>query len=97
MEFLRPATGATFCEWKGRASYFDVITSDEAVDCAAWSYEQPFPAFAGVAGHISFYPGRVDCFVDGERVRSQKGGFYGGWITDEVVGPFKGEPGTGGW
>jgi hypothetical protein len=64
---------------------------------AAWSYEHPFDDFARIAGHVSFYPGRVDCFVDGERVRPQAGGFYGGRVTREIVGPFKGAPGTGGW
>lgn len=97
MDLLRPAAGGTFCEWKGQASYFDAIIGDEVIEKAAWTYERPFPAFAEIAGHISFYPGRIDCYVDGGRVRPQVGGFYGGWITDEIVGPFKGEPGTGSW
>jgi uncharacterized protein (DUF427 family) len=96
-EFLRPATGSSFCEWKGQASYFHVLSGNKLIEQAAWSYEQPLAAFTGITGHISFYPGRVDCYVDGERARPQAGGFYGGWITNEVVGPFKGDPGTGGW
>jgi uncharacterized protein (DUF427 family) len=94
---LRPAAGSSFCEWKGRASYFDVLNGDEVIEQAAWSYEQARSVFAQIAGRISLYPGRVDCYVDGERVRPQAGGFYGGWITNEIVGPFKGDPGTGGW
>jgi len=97
MELLRPGTGKSACEWKGRASYFDVLSRDEVIEHAAWSYEQPLAAFTEITGHISFYPGRVDCYVDGERVRPQAGGFYGGWITNEIVGPYKGDPGTGGW
>ena len=62
-----------------------------------WSYPDPISDFSILKGYISFYPGRVDCYVDGEKVRPQPGEFYGGWITDEVVGPFKGEPGTGHW
>ena len=62
-----------------------------------WRYPEPFPEFAAFAGWVSFYPGRVSCTVDGEAVRAQAGGFYGGWITDELTGPFKGEPGTAGW
>jgi uncharacterized protein (DUF427 family) len=97
MDLLRPASGHSFCEWKGQASYFDVRTAGGEVERAAWSYEHPRAAFARIAGHIAFYPGSVACNVDGERVRPQVGGFYGGWVTSEIVGPFKGEPGTGGW
>ncbi len=57
----------------------------------------PDAAFSRLAGYLSFYPGRIECYVDGQRVRPQPGGFYGGWITDEIVGPVKGSPGTGGW
>jgi hypothetical protein len=62
-----------------------------------WSYSNPNPPFEAIAGHFSFYPALVECFVDGERVRPQPGEFYGGWVTSEIVGPFKGEPGTGQW
>lgn len=89
------APGSSFCEWKGAATYWALAAAPAAA--VGWSYEQPTPAFAAIRGHFSFYPGRVECFVAGERVRPQPGGFYGGWITSEVVGPFKGDPGTGNW
>ncbi|MFK7999343.1 MAG: DUF427 domain-containing protein [Polyangiales bacterium] len=85
------------CEWKGAATYFDVVGGDKREGGAAWSYESPFDDFADLAGHIAFYASRLECFVDGERARPQPGGFYGGWVTSELAGPFKGEPGTGGW
>ena len=96
-DLLRRAAGHSYCEWKGQAVYFDVFDGGRMIERAAWSYEDPTPAFAAIAGYLSFYPGRVACTVDGERVRPQPGAFYGGWITDEVVGPYKGEAGTGGW
>jgi uncharacterized protein (DUF427 family) len=92
---LVPAAGSSFCEWKGRARYFDVRTPEARVASAAWAYPEPFAEFAAIAGWLAFYPRRVGCFVGGERARAQAGGFYGGWITGEIVGPFKGEPGTG--
>ena len=92
--FVRLA-GATICEWKGAASYWALGTDlDRPV---AWSYERPRARFEMIRGYLAFYPGRVECFIDGERVQPQPGRFYGGWITSEVVGPFKGEPGTGHW
>ncbi len=97
MEYLRPASGHTFCEWKGQADYFSVCVDDTCAEHAAWRYREPFGEFIKIKDHLAFYPGRVACLVDGERVKAQAGGFYGGWITDEIVGPFKGEPGTGGW
>lgn len=97
MELLQPATGGSFCEWKGHAGYLDLISGDEIIEQVAWSYERPFGPFAEIADHMAFYPGRLHCYVDGERARHQAGSFYGGWITNEIVGPFKGEPGTGGW
>lgn len=95
---LRPSRRASFCEWKGRAGYYTVaIGGREAAD-TAWFYAEPLPAFAALRDHVAFYPGLMEaCFVDGERVRPQPGGFYGGWITDDVAGPFKGGPGTEGW
>lgn len=89
---------STFCEWKGSATYWDVVV-DASTDVrgAAWSYEDPSAGFVAITGALTFYPSRFECFVDGERVRPQEGGFYGGWITDDVVGPFKGGPGTWGW
>jgi uncharacterized protein (DUF427 family) len=88
----------SWCEFKGEAAYWTVTAGGETRADAAWSYPAPTPAYAAMAGAVAFYPGRMDeCLVDGERVRPQAGGFYGGWITDDVSGPFKGEPGTLGW
>lgn len=96
--FLRPGEGASVCEWKGRATYFDVVVGDARAIDAAWTYPVPSAAYAALADHVAFYAGRIDeVTVDGEVVRPQPGGFYGGWITDDVVGPFKGDPGTRGW
>ncbi len=91
---LERVGGRSYCEWKGEAAYWALEGTGEPV---AWSYPAPSPRFAQLRDYLGFYPGRVACFVDGERVRPQPGGFYGGWITDEVVGPVKGEPGTGHW
>jgi uncharacterized protein (DUF427 family) len=97
-EVLQPAAGSTFCEWKGTASYLDLVTPGRTAARAAWTYPAPSPGFEPIVGHVAVYPARVDeCRVEGEVVRAQAGGFYGGWITDRVVGPFKGEPGTLGW
>jgi hypothetical protein len=86
------------CEWKGQASYFDLTSGDERSERAAWTYDSPKPEFESIAGYISFYPGRVEAaYLDDERVRPQPGRFYGGWVTDDIVGPFKGEPGSEGW
>ena len=96
-EFFHRATGSSFCEWKGQATYWDVDVARAQEQRLAWCYDAPFSDADRLAGYFSFYPARADCWVDGEAVRAQAGGFYGGWITDEIVGPFKGEPGTGGW
>ena len=90
--------GRSFCEWKGRAHYFTVRGGDRTEADAAWGYETPHEAFEPIRGYIAFYAGRMDaCFVDGEEVLAQPGGFYGGWITTNIAGPFKGAPGTRGW
>jgi len=95
---LRPADGHTWCEWKGQASYFDLVVDDSVATRAAWTYPTPTAGFAEIAGAVAVMPGLVDrCTVDGETVLPQAGGFYGGWITSRVTGPFKGEPGTRGW
>ncbi len=95
---LEPSTGGSFCEWKGRAHYFAVRARDRVETDAAWAYASPSPAFAAITDHVAFYAGRMDaCTVDGEVVVPQPGGFYGGWITSRVVGPFKGGPGSRGW
>jgi uncharacterized protein (DUF427 family) len=97
-EYLVPSRRSSFCEWKGRAGYLSVRVGDRTAESAAWVYPDPAPAFAPIKDHISFYAGAMDeCTVDGEVVRPQPGGFYGGWITRDIVGPFKGEPGTEGW
>jgi uncharacterized protein (DUF427 family) len=94
---LRPEAGGTFCEWKGRAVYFTVCLGSRCVPHAAWSYPEPFAAFAPIRDYLAFYPAALECFVAGERVRAQAGGYYGGWITAGILGPFKGEPGSAGW
>jgi uncharacterized protein (DUF427 family) len=95
---LVPAAGSSFCEWKGQAAYFDLVGGGKRAGRAAWGYSSPTPGFAPITGHVALYAGRVDgCFVDSEQVRPQEGGFYGGWITSDVEGPFKGAPGTTGW
>ncbi len=88
----------TFCEFKGVANYLDARVGDRLVRTVAWTYREPTPGYEALAGHIAFYPGRVDAaWLDDERVKAQAGDFYGGWITNEVQGPFKGAPGTSGW
>jgi uncharacterized protein (DUF427 family) len=95
---LRPAGGSSFCEWKGWAAYEDVVAGDRIVERGAWHYPEPAAPFAALAGHVSFYPGRMDAaWLGDERVRAQLGDFYGGWITSDLRGPFKGGAGTAGW
>ncbi|WP_425146884.1 DUF427 domain-containing protein [Deinococcus sp.] len=95
---VRPASGGSVCEWKGRASYWSLSAGGVSVPAAAWSYQQPTPAFAPIAGYLSLYAGRVERItLDGEEVTPQPGEFYGGWITAEIVGPFKGIAGSMGW
>jgi len=98
LEHLEPTSGASMCEWKGRASYYRLVTEEKEADRAAFTYPDPTPEFREIQGYIAFYPSLMDnCWVDGEKVEAQEGDFYGGWITSEVVGPFKGAPGTAGW
>jgi uncharacterized protein (DUF427 family) len=89
----------TFCEWKGVASYYDVIGGDgRRAEGAAWGYADPSPGFRELIDTVAFYPSAMDeCTVDGELAVAQPGDFYGGWITREITGPFKGAPGTLGW
>lgn len=95
---LRPAEGASWCEWKGQASYLDLVVGDQVLTGIAWTYPEPSARFEALRDHVALYPGRVDrCTVDGEVVQPQPGNFYGGWITSRVTGPFKGGPGTSGW
>ncbi len=97
VDLLFPIGRRTVCEWKGVATYFDLRVGDHASPVSAWSYARPSAGYEAIRDHVAFYAGRVDAFVDGERVTPQPGGFYGGWVTSDVVGPFKGEPGTEGW
>jgi uncharacterized protein (DUF427 family) len=95
---LRPAEGSSWCEWKGRAAYLDLVAGAVVAPRAVWTYPDPTPGFEALRGAYAVMPGLVErCVVDGETVRPQEGGFYGGWVTDAVVGPFKGGPGTHGW
>jgi len=96
--YFTDAPHRTFCEWKGHAAYYTITVGAKVAPAAAWYYPHPTPAYAGIRNYIAVYPSRMDiCLVDGERVRAQPGDFYGGWITDAIVGPFKGDPGTAGW
>ncbi len=97
VELLQPFPGTSICEWKGAAKYWTLAMPISGRQAIGWSYPKARPPYGAIADFFSFYPGRVECFVDGERVRPQPGYFYGGWITDEIVGPWKGEPGTEGW
>ena len=99
LEHLRPVEGRhTYCEWKGVASYADVVVGDVVAPAAAWSYPTPTAPFADIAGYWAFYAQALDeCRVDDERVEPNPGSFYGGWITANVTGPFKGAPGTSHW
>jgi uncharacterized protein (DUF427 family) len=98
MTWLRPSPRRSLCEWKGQAVYFDLVLGDIVLPEIAWSYPRPTAAFRTLAGYLAFYAAPLDfCEVDGKRVTPQSGGFYGGWITSHVAGPFKGEPGSQGW
>ena len=95
---LEPAAGQSFCEWKGVAGYLDVRGGAEVARRAAWYYPAPTESFGALQGHVALYCGAMDsCRVDGEEVAPQPGGFYGGWVTSKVAGPFKGVPGSNGW
>ncbi len=95
---LRPASGSSFCEWKGSARYLDVVAGGRTASRVAWYYPTPTAGFAVLADHVALYAGPMDeVLVGGERVVPQPGGFYGGWITSSVTGPFKGVPGSMGW
>lgn len=96
-DLLAERPGSSACEWKGVAQYWSVRVGDRVLQDVAWSYPDPLPGFEPIRDWISFYPGRMECTVKGERVRPQPGGFYGGWVTSEIVGPVKGDPGTAGW
>ena len=95
---LRRASGSSFCEWKGAASYWDVVIGDIVVPRVGWSYPDPSPAFAILRDHVAFYAAPFErCSVDGETVVPQPGDFYGGWVAPDLAGPFKGAAGSMGW
>jgi len=94
---LQPATGGSFCEWKGPARYWSLVQGPRQLAGVAWSYPQPLTGAEALADCVAFYAHDLRCSVDGHAVRPQPGGFYGGWITPELTGPFKGDPGSDGW
>ena len=96
-DLLCKAPGSSFCEWKGKASYWDIKSNSTRSDPVAWSYEEPLQSYDKLQNHLAFYPGKVDCYLDGEKVAPQPGGFYGGWMTTKICGPVKGGPGTEWW
>ena len=96
-ELLIPGPGDSVCEWKGRAAYWSLVMGDVTVANVAWSYPDPCAEFAAIADYIAFFPRKVECFVLGVPVVQQPGRRYGGWVTPEIVGPFKGAPGTESW
>ncbi|MEE4351025.1 MAG: DUF427 domain-containing protein [Pacificimonas sp.] len=102
MSLLDPGPVTSVCEWKGAARTFDVaVPHVTRIADAAWCYPDPFDdlaeGYAEIAGWLAFYPGRIECYLDGERVQPQPGGFYGGWVTARLTGPIKGAPGSSGW
>jgi uncharacterized protein (DUF427 family) len=97
-EFLQPSDRTSFCEWKGVARYWTVAVGSRVARDAAWSYPEPDPGYESIRDYLAFYPRRMDaCYVGEHRVEPQPGFYYGGWITPELVGPFKGIPGSGSW
>jgi uncharacterized protein (DUF427 family) len=98
MQYLQVTDRASFCEWKGDALYYDVMIGDRRIANAAWAYPKPTQNFKSIANYLAFYAQLMDaCYVDQELVTPQPGEFYGGWITANIVGPFKGSPGSWGW
>ena len=95
-EMLESAPGSSVCEWKGTANYW-VLSFDPNQGAVGWSYPAPTSAFEPIRHHVSFYPAILACYVAGERARPQPGKFYGGWVTGEITGPFKGEPNSAHW
>ncbi|MEM8680439.1 MAG: DUF427 domain-containing protein, partial [Planctomycetota bacterium] len=95
---LEVSPGSSFCEWKGAATYYTVHVGDRIIPQACWTYLSPTKQFQSIQEYVAFYPSKMEgCYVDDERVEAQAGDFYGGWITKNIVGPFKGAPGTFGW
>ncbi len=98
IEWLDRTQHTSYCEFKGVAHYWSLRVNGQKSANVAWTYANPSPGYEAIKDYVAFYPGRVEaCYLDDERVQPQAGNFYGGWITSEIVGPFKGEPGTQGW
>ncbi len=98
LDVIRPSPGSSFCEWKGAAVYWAVTIAGVTIEQAAWSYPTPDADFVGLKDYLAFYAQKMDaCYVDGERATPQPGRFYGGWVTPNIVGPIKGEPGSEFW
>jgi len=98
MEYLTPTNQQSFCEWKGVANYYTIVVGDQQETNAAWYYSNPTLEFAPIKNYVAFYPSKMEaCYVDEEQVKAQPGDFYGGWITNDIVGPFKGATGSWGW
>ena len=97
MELLMPTGNGSLCEWKGQATYYALSVGDRILTDVAWTYRNPSHPFEALADHIALYAGPMDeVTVDGEAVVPQPGGFYGGWVTSNVAGPFKGVLGSWG-
>jgi uncharacterized protein (DUF427 family) len=97
LDLLESVAGSSRCEWKGEAQYWTLVLEGRRIERVAWSYADPFPGFETIRGWLAFYPGRIECSVDGVRVEPQPGGLYGGWVTAELVGPWKGIAGSEAW
>lgn len=98
MQYLHKVSGSSYCEWKGEAGYYDLVVNGKTAPRVAWYYPKPTPPFKAIKDHLAFYAAPMDCcLVRGEKVTPQPGNFYGGWITTNIVGPFKGDPHTMGW
>lgn len=98
MEYLKPEAHHSFCEFKGRASYYSLQVEGTKISNAGWYYPEPTTPFTSLRNYIAFYPSKMGaCYLADEKVQAQEGDFYGGWITQDIVGPFKGGAGTWGW
>lgn len=96
-QFFSQTEASSFCEWKGVASYWDITVEKVTVERGSWAYLNPAAPFDELRGYFSFYPSLFECYVDGRVVKPQPGKFYGGWVTSDVAGPFKGTPGSEWW
>ena len=97
MDLMEPTSRHSVCEWKGGASYWSLRAGGKILVNVAWGYLEPTPGFKPITGHLAFYLEPLEGFVDGEQAEPQPGRFYGGWVTKDIVGPFKGGPGSMGW